>query len=220
MRQSVHVRVTDLPVTLRDALASLGYARGDVAVTAAETVELSSAGASGRQSFACVINLATGARKTLAGSWGGPNPWSHANVIDAINVDTSYTIPPDGAVILGSRGESVYATIHVAPATLAPMLPKAPELTEFDQQVLAAFRGLTSAGRKNEFERWESDACYGRKPGSMDSYGEYTPARGRAFRAELSATIDRLVSAGLLKRNAAGSVQITTDGKNAIAGVR
>lgn len=89
-------------------------------------------------------------------------------------------------------------------------------LTDLEQAVLEAHGGLTSAGRKNEFERWENDAAWNR------SWWKGSPVTGTSHREksadarrQINAAVDSLVARGLLKKNKAGAVAITTEGKNA-----
>ena len=82
--------------------------------------------------------------------------------------------------------------IHVRPENAAPLLPAAnSSVSDRDRSILAIFRGIKSGPYRAEYL-----------------------ARAKVEQAE----IDALVARGLLKRNAAGSVQITLAGKNASAG--
>ena len=186
----MHTKVSNLPQSVRSALSSFGYARADIAVTASETFSFRSGGSQGRRSFVCVVNLETGDRQTVMGSWGGANMFNPSNAVDLDG--TERPILPNMAVIHGSEGESVYASIEVAPATLAPMLPAAPAIDDRDMRILACYRSLKSGNYRTE-------------------------ALARLKCTDLD--LDRLAAMGLLKRNKAGATQITTDGKNACGNV-
>jgi hypothetical protein len=181
------IPVASLPPSLRNALAEVGYGRTDIAVKASEREAFSSGGASGCRSFAVMVNLATGEFKVTYGSWGGPNMF----VRNAVDCDmTEYDIPANGAVIMGSEGggRPTYASISVAPSTLAPMLPAVPALDEHDNAILNAIGGLKSGPYRKE--------ALARIPGLNDR-------------------LDSLVAKGLLKRSSNGATSITTAGKNA-----
>src|SRR5260221_2165479 len=212
-----HVKVKDLPPQLREALASLGYARLDIALNPATTYCMSAGGSgSGRRAFVCAVNLQTGERKLAHGSWGGANMSSPINSVD---LDTeSRALPINFAVIHGSEGNSVYATIDVNPATLTPMLPAAPSCTNFERSILAMVGGLTSAGRKDAIDRMcrEAGDTVTRGMSYSDPLRYPLQLQGeKAMLGEINAAIDTLVSLGLLKRNKAGAISITTEGKNA-----
>jgi hypothetical protein len=183
----MYAKVKELPQSLQRALASLGYCKSDVSVTGVETTSLHSLGGDGYRSYACIVNLSTGRFETTLGSWGGPNMFAPTNPVDMDR--NSYVIPADGAVILGHEGgnQPVSASIYVAPATLAPMLPTGPTLTEVEQSAINIVGSTISSYRKEAFAR-----------------AHVTPA-----------VLDGLVSKGLLKRNKAGAISITTEGKNA-----
>jgi hypothetical protein len=85
----------------------------------------------------------------------------------------------------------MHASIYIHPTAIAPLLPAAPAISDRDKSILLAFRSLTSAGRKDEWSR---------------------NAASRPTTEEL----DRLVAAGLLSRNKAGAMAITTEGRNAV----
>ncbi len=214
-----HVRVKDLPSQLRGALESLGYARADVSLDPRETYSMSAGGSGdGRRAFVCAVNLQTGEREIARGSWGGPNMFNPRNAVDLDQTDRP--LPINFAVIHGSEGNTVYASIYVNPATLTPMLPAAPQLGDFERSILNVIGGYTSAGRKNEWERLCSDA--GRKAGDASGLHYSDRARwgiegeaSKAKQTEIDGAIDTLVSLGLCKRNKAGAVSITTEGKNA-----
>lgn len=183
----MHIKISDLPQHLQNALNALGYRRADISVEGKDKVTLLDCGSDGRRAFVCIVNLATGERQTTRGSWGGPNMFSPKNSVD--NDQNYYPIPKNGAVIKGLEGGQVYANVYVAPETIAPMLPAKPEVTDDEQSILYAYSALKSGPyRKEQIDRVKNSAQ----------------------------VIDGMVTKGWLKRNAAGSVQITTDGKNLV----
>lgn len=184
---SQYVRFHDLPNALRSALDEIHYAKPDIAVETRTEVSLQSMGSDGRQSFAVIVDLESGKRAPLWGSWGGPNAYSsESNAVDSDG--RQHALPVNGAVILGSRGNGVYARLVVHPDNLAKLLPSdAAELPIRERYVLHVYRGIKSSSR-NQYLGF---------------------IRGRA------ALVDSLVARGYLKRNASGATQITTEGKNA-----
>jgi hypothetical protein len=188
MIPAIVVEVKALPSALRSALASLGYGKRDIRVSAADTVSLQDFGSAGCRSFVCIVNLETGERETRHGSWGGPGVGSANNPVDLDS--RQHRIPLNGAVISGAEGggQPVYASVKVNPANLAKLLPPSADVTEKEKSILRVFRGYKAGEyRKAELAR-------------LDTASE-----------DLAA----LVGKGLLKQNAAGATQITTAGKNA-----
>jgi len=95
-----------------------------------------------------------------------------------------------------------------------------PEISKIESAVLEAFGGLTSAGRKKEFDNWIYSARSGvggriyRSPFEEGQFaGSATP--GRDAQKAIDAATESLVARGYLKRNKAGAVQITPEGRNA-----
>lgn len=177
--------VRELPEPLQRALEAVGYGRKDVCIEAKETESLFVAGGDGYQGFAVLVSLETGVYEVHRGSWGGGNPFNPTNSVD-LN-DKEYQLPRTGAVIKGSRGggRPVYATITLHPENMIKALPEAVELTSEEQSIMYAFGALRSGPYRK---------------GLTEGKGE---------------VIDRLVERGLLKKNAASAVQITTAGRNA-----
>jgi len=185
----MHVNVKALHPRIQAILRDIPYRKADISVEAAETVSPFVGGGSGQRGFLIMVDLATWKTERRNGSWGGANPWAPNNAVD---LDTnSYPLPPTGVVIHGSIGGQTYAYITVHPNQLAQFLPEAAavELTEAQRRGLYAHRALTGGeGRREYLQR-------------------------HRIGPEI---IDSLVSLGMLKRNRAGSTQITTEGKNAI----
>lgn len=184
----MYVKVKELPTVVQQALASLGYGKADIETRAGSTVTLSSASGNGSRAFATVINLTAGQFQTTWGSWGGANMFNKDNAVD--NDDRPYPLPADGIAITGSKGggRPVYATLLI-PATMV------------DRILPAAGEPLTPE---------ENDALYCHQ---CVKGGEYRRDEMRR-RGVSPATVDALVTRGLLKRNKAGAVSITTEGKN------
>jgi hypothetical protein len=84
----------------------------------------------------------------------------------------------------------VYATITISSSNMIKALPEKIELDARDQWILYSFKGLTSAGRKNEWERCND------KPSEAD--------------------LVRFVANGWIKRRSDGACMITTEGKNVL----
>lgn len=187
----MHIKVSTLPRHLQAKLSQVGYHRPDIAIEARETVSIQDFGGDGRRAFFFPFSLdaSKGCGEVVYGSWGGPNPFETRQP-DADNRD--HAIPVGCGVVKGSDGGPgrMHATLYVHPATIAPLLPAMPVITERQGAILRMWAQLTSAGRKYEFER---------------------NPKLRPTEAEL---VD-LVGLGLLSRNRAGAVAITTEGRNA-----
>lgn len=186
----MHAKVKDLPSSLRAALNSVGFHKSDIEILAAERVTLSGGGAgAGQRDFTCAVNLETGASASTYGSWGGANAFNQTNVVDLD--DREHEIPVNGALIKGSEGggHPTMARVYVRPETLAPMLSSVPVLCPEEIAALWCHRALKGGSYRSEALK---EHCV-----TLEH-------------------VDRLVEAGLLKRNSAGATQITTEGKNAL----
>jgi hypothetical protein len=143
-------KVSDLPASLQAALRRVGYCRADVQVVPRETESPFSGGGQGYRAFCIVVDLATGESAETWGSWGGSNMFAPTNLVDTCT--ESFPIPTGKAVVTGQIGgdRPVSATIALHPSNVVPWLPPAAsELTDEEKQILAAFRSLTPAGRKD-----------------------------------------------------------------------
>lgn len=184
----MYAKVAELPDTIRQTLSNLGYHRKDIFLSAKEEVSPSVCGGDGKRGFCIILNVSTGKKKKMWGSWGGSNMFNPNNQVD---LDTNmYKIPDDFCVITGTIGNGTYAELTVNPNNMLKALPEAPDISDRDKWILYTFKGLTSAGRKNEWNR-EDDI-----PTEDD--------------------LNRLASAGYLKRSKNGATRITTEGKNII----
>lgn len=186
----MYAQVKELPECLQSALASVGYGRKDIKVDIAEEASLFVGGGNGYRGFAIVVDLSTGARQTLWGSWGGSNAFTPNNRVDSDS--KSRVLGPNVAVIKGSEGggKPVYATLTIGPANVVKGLLTAPptDLTPNERATLYAFCHYKSSYRREAMER-------ARIPVN---------------------TIDALIVKGLLVRKGNG-VQATIEGKNADA---
>ncbi len=188
-----YVNVKDLPLSVRDALRAVSYGKADIEVRTETTVTMSDAGQSGRRAFVTLINLTSGQTRTVHGSWGGQNMFNTANAVD--NDTNAYPIPDNGAILRGSTGGGgTWATLHIPASMRAGILPAAPE----------------------SITKEERDALYCHKSIKAGAYRRDEMTRRRVT----PETVDALVTRGYLKRNAAGSVTITTAGKNAVGDYR
>lgn len=187
MTNTIYVQVSELPDSIKSALKAVRYGRNDIGVETRETYMPACGSSSGRRAFVMAVNLATGEREQHLGSWGGPNMFSPSNAVD--NDTSSRPLAPGFAVIHGSQGDKVYASLTLHPSNVAALLPAKSDLTDRQRDLLNCYAGLTSAGRKDHWERRG-----GKKP--------------------TEAELVELVNLGMVTRNKAGAVSITTKGRN------
>ncbi len=182
----MYLEVKDLSPALRAALKAVGYGCADVRVLGAEQVDTYSEGNAGSRGFVVLVNLDTGARKGILGSWGGANMFTRTLVDEG---SQSHPLPENGAIVKGTIGyPRTFATIYMHPSSLRLLESGGDELSDAEQQAIYCFAAIKG--------------------------GEYR--RGEMRRRGVSTdTVDSLVERGYLKRNRAGATQITTKGKNA-----
>ena len=178
----MYVNVKELPEVLISMLKKVSYNKKDISIEVSEKVSVYCSGGDGRKGFALIVNMSTNEVKEMWGSWGGSNIFNQNNSVD-LNT-TAYLIPENVAVILGSIGESTYATISLSPKNILPCLQAPEELTIDEKQVLGIIKS-------------------------------YKPAYRKEYLVGKDLIIQSLVDRGYLSKNKAGSVQITTTGKNA-----
>jgi hypothetical protein len=188
------VTVKSLPPAVQAALASVSYGRKDIQVQASESVVLAGSAGNGFRAFVVLVNLSTAQHTTHMGSWGGSNMFDRDNPVD--NDSRSYPLPANGIAITGRMGGSqpTYATLHVPASMVARILPSAKvALSTVERDALYCHKAIRGGiYRRNELQS----------------------------RKVPPAVIDDLVTRGLLSRNRAGSVSITTEGKNALGDYR
>jgi hypothetical protein len=184
----MHIRTKELPITLQDALRTLGYHKTDIEVEALETVSPHDAGGQGRRGFFAAVELSTGEINVTRGSWGGANMFNPRNRVDLDQGE--YPIPENTAAIQGSGGYGgTWATVYVRPTSLAGLLPEPASLTEEERQALYCHISIKGGTYRRDELR----------------------TRGVTERTLLD-----LVEKGLLKQNKAGARSVTTEGKNAL----
>lgn len=187
------IETKDLPDSVRDVLARVGYGRRDVEVRVAETLVMSGVGSKGRRAFVGMVDLSTGRSDVTYGSWGGPNPFVPDNAVDRDH--GAYRLPDTAVIVLGSQGyPQTFLTLHVPPALMPRMLPAAGETVTKEELDALYAHGRIKGGayRRDELRR-------------------------RGVREE---TVAALVARGLLSENRAGARQITTAGRNALGEYR
>lgn len=180
----MYVRTKDLPSSITCALSAVGYRRADINIEASETTSMRVSSGAGRRGFVVLVDIATGRTEQHTGSWGGANMFNPKNAVDLDG--TERPIIPGMAVISGSEGEKVFATIYLHPENIAKLLPAKPEVTEREAQILYCM-GYKSGYRRTELERMGT-----------------TPAE-----------LDSLVARGFLTRNNKAAMSLTTTGRNA-----
>lgn len=186
---TMHIAVKTLPDTIKTALKSVQYGKVDIAVQVVDAVSPYSEGSQGRKGFVLILDIQSGDAQKTEGDWGGAGLGYRQVDLD----DRNYNIQPGFAVVKGTEGYGgTFATLYVHPNNFAKFLPETASITDREKNILKQFSGLTSAGRKYEW----------------DNYPESRPSDD-----ELSSLVER----GLLSRNRTGATKITTDGKNAIS---
>ena len=122
---------------------------------------------------------------------GGANIFNPSNPVDLDS--TARELPEGFAVIKGHTGNKTFAYVLVHPNNLQKLLPARADVTEQEQHALGCF-GLKPAYRQQEFNRYRD---------RLGVFNKDNPI------------IQALQAKGLIKINSNGSLQITTQGKNA-----
>lgn len=189
--QEIFVDLKDLPEVLQRALQSVGYRKPNIGVKQATSFRPNdgSSAFEGNRGYLLIVDMKSGQFKHFQGSYGGSNMFTKNTVDDDDSVNP---IPPNGAVITGeSGGRGHFAHILVHPSNFAALaLPEGEALLPKEQKALNAIGSLTSAGRKDEFQR-----------AGLGAYGPENPL------------VKRLAELGLVKIQGR-NVSITTLGKN------
>lgn len=221
------VETAKLPRLVSLALTRAGFRRRDIAIRTSATAHLSSCGGTGIRGFAFVVNTKTGAIAEHWGSWGGPNPFASAGVVDDMNA-APYALQPYEVIVTGHSGHRPYATITVHP-----------------DNAFAWVRDAAARARAGACEHTDCAAIVGddgvmmmslcpdakigapltkAQRGALEAIGMY---KGGAYRHEeirragaTAADLDVLVARGLVKRNRAGAIAIMTAGRNAREAMR
>lgn len=193
--------VQDLPQSLQNALKRRSYSKKDIEVKTSETFNTRGYGVSeGRYGFCDLVNLDNGDVLSNNGSWGGPNMFT-TTLVD--NHHESKELMLNCAVINGSSGGGhssingkTLAIITLHPKNMNPKLLSHVITDKLDERVMKALLGiksLTSAGRKEYYYR-----------NKLGQYNAQNPL------------VLQLYQEGYVKINRAGSITITTKGKNIV----
>jgi len=190
LEQSAEVEVDSLPELVRATVRGFGQSKGVVTMHSALEDTLFVVGGRGKIGRAAVLNLRAGEKKSYAGSYGGPNPFSESPVDtqkSAVEITTDTVLVK--AVTGGGKAPYVWIIVH--PTKFAELRPDVSldDLSTGEKLALSLILSYTSAGRKGEFAR--------------DGLGHYGPE---------NPFIKGLVRAGLL-RIVAQSVRVTNQGK-------
>lgn len=183
-----YLKVKELPPAMIRALSDVGYGRKDIEIKIQEKIEPRPPSADGRKGFVAVCFLDDSAKVEIRwGSYGGSNPFTKS--VD--DIQGSIDIPRNVAFILGlssgGHGYPAYATAHVHPGNMNPSLLPAPsDISDREKKILAIFKSLKSSYRKEYLDQM------------------------KVKNEEIQSLIDR----GFLKKNKAGSISITVEGKN------
>lgn len=184
----MYASVNDLPNVVRSAMEIVGYHRKDIEVKFVDETTFASAYGKGYCAYLVSMNLATGVKSAVSyGSWGGSNPFESKAIDDC---DESLPIPINCAVLSGNQGggRPVSGILYVSTANAASLLPSKEETTEREEIILAIMKGLKASYRKEEYNRQGLEVT--------------------------EQTFSELQAKGLVKINRAGSVSLTTKGKN------
>lgn len=195
-----YLLVRDLPRSLQAALREVEYGKKDIEVKARETFDPSAAGGGGRRGFVAACKMDdSGTYEIEWGSWGGENPFT--KTVEGFRGEVP--ISPEIAFIRGSIGGGIptMASVYVSPHAMNPaLLTAGPEVTPKEAKILAIFKGLKSSYRPEYLDRLQE------KEGIESS---------RERKATTDREIESLIERGFLSRNKAGSISITTEGRNA-----
>lgn len=223
-----------LPTEVRAALKFLRYGAPQIEVVGSEICTISTCGGDGMRGFAVILDFEARTSESHYGSWGGPNPFTRgSNPVDDIHAPPT-TVPSHGAIIVGSEGRRVFASVYVAPATFASLVgTEADRVVAGDAaaeqrgDVLSALAATVATVANGGDDLTELDRRVMYAFGALKS-GPYRKehlariACGDSLRktAPLGAdvvqsAVDSLVSRGYLKRAANGATGITTKGQNA-----
>ena len=183
----MYVKTNQLPQVVRAQLQSRGYNRHDIGIVAREKYSLHGGGGDGMRDYTDVIDLATGSVDTNTGSWGGANIFNPSNKVDLD--DSQFDLPVTSMVIKGHEGYKPYATVYMHPNIIGQFASNSVDITAEEKEVLEVFASYKPAYRQE---------CLQRK------------------KFNVATTVESLISKKLVKRNAVGSLSLTTEGRNAV----
>lgn len=184
----MYASVSDLPKVVRSAMGIVGYHRKDVEVKFVDETTFWRSYGNGYRAYLVSMNLSTGEIGSVQyGSWGGSNPFTTKAIDDC---DETIPIPADCAVLSGNQGGNrpVSATLYVSTSNAASLLPSKEDITKREEIILAIMKGLKACARKEAYARHDLNVT--------------------------EQTFSELQAKGLVKINKAGSVSLTTKGKN------
>lgn len=183
----MYIKTNQLPQVVQHQLKTRGYNSHDIGVVAREKYSLHGGGGDGMRDYTDVIDLVSGAIDANTGSWGGANIFNPSNKVDLD--DTQHDLPVTSMVIKGHEGYKPYATVYMHPSIIGNFAGEKADVTAEEKEVLEVFASYKPAYRQ-----------------------EYL--RGKKF--NVAATIESLITKKLVKRNAAGALSLTTEGRNAV----
>jgi len=199
----MYLKTNELPEMILRSLNSIGYTKKDVEIVVTDTVSLQGHVSNGQREQVLILNMLTGDKKLLTGSWGGPNMFNTTNVVDLDS--RNHTIPENGIVIKMTEGNGpMFGKIYVSKSNMILALKPTEELSQDEMQVLNVIQAYKPFARK--------EYLTGEQAG--DRYAERLNMR-RMSESELIQVYAQLQNKGLIKINRIGSVSITTEGKNA-----
>lgn len=194
------LKIKDLPQMIQDSLSSIGYGKADIKVSIQDSFSFSSGGMQGLRQGYTLLNMTTGEKKSMVGSWGGANTFDTVNMVD--NDNREHAIPDSGLVIDYTSGygpvmaELLVSKMNVFPALAAPV----DTLSQDEKQVLTVLESYKAFARKEYLTGYR--ASYEKNFRVMSQI-------------DLDNTYIILQKKGFIKINKIGSVSITTEGKNA-----
>lgn len=180
------VKLKELPPIVKEALNKVGYHRVDILVEAAEEASLIAPYGDGYQSYAVAIDTKTNEISREVTSNWGGGGWYSPK--KTLDRPGTLKLPENGMVIVGQRGggRPVSAKLYAHPALLAPLLK--PASAPEEEYTLAELIALVN-------------------------FVALKPAYRPPIKPE---TLAKFIEKGLVKKNKAGALSITTAGKDLV----